>query len=149
MISEYFNRDDGFQPLLERFNDEFPLENELSSRFRNVADFIEECGFSAQSRVWRKADLLTLIIELDQALSREGLDLQPETVVERLTRFYSAIDNASLEGATLAAVYYKAALQASNDRINRVRRGVIVSGLLRQFPDEQILELLQHDGLIG
>ncbi len=48
MLSGYFNRDDDFQPLLERYNDDFPLEGEIFERFQRVVSFIEECGFSQQ-----------------------------------------------------------------------------------------------------
>jgi hypothetical protein len=34
--------------------------------------------------------------------------------------------------------YYKAALQASNDKINIIRRGVIVGGVLEKIPKEDI-----------
>ena len=66
LMEGYFNRDDEFGPLLGRFNDDFPMEAEIDFRIRTVLDFIEECGFSPKSRVWRKADLFTLIVELDR-----------------------------------------------------------------------------------
>ncbi len=84
---------------------------------------------------------------MDQALSREQLNLQPLKVVERLTPFYSTIDEKGLDAGGVAALYYKAALQASNDRINRVRRGMIIGGLIRQFSDDEILRQLRQEGL--
>jgi len=148
LMSGYFNRDDEFQSFLERYNDEFPLEGELDGRFQAVVAFIEECGFSSQSRVWRKADLLTFIVELDQARSRENLNLQPGNVLTRLEGFYSSVDATGIEGGTIAGIYYKAALQASNDRINRVRRGLIVEGLLGGLTDNQIIETLRAQSFL-
>jgi len=147
-IGGYFNRDDGFAVLLERYNDEFPLQAEVDRRITRVFDFIEECGFSSKSRVWRKADLLTLIVELDQALSIEAINLQPSDVVKSIEEFYQQIDSNALDLSSIAAIYYKAALQASNDRINRLRRGVILAGVIRMLPDDEIIGHLKRDGMI-
>jgi hypothetical protein len=92
LMSGYFNRDDGFGDLLERYNDDFGLEAEVDARLRRVFAFIEECNFSPKSRAWRKADLLTLVVELDPLLS-SGFDLQPSIAVERLETFYAQIDD--------------------------------------------------------
>lgn len=148
LLSGYFNRDDEFQTLLERYNDDFPPQPDIDVRVHTVIGFLEECAFSPKSRVWRKADLFTLIIELDQAFS-SGLALQPSRVVADLETFYGRIDTSSAGQSDIAAIYYKAALQASNDRINRVRRGVIVFGVLRQLADAEILEDLKEQGLLG
>ena len=73
LISGYFNRDDEFGALLERYNDDFPLEDAIDFRIHGVLSFIDECAFERSSRVWRKADLFTLIVELDQAMSYSAL----------------------------------------------------------------------------
>lgn len=149
VIAGYFNRDDAFADLLERYNDEFPLEAEIEARITRVFDFIDECGFAPKSRVWRKADLLTLIVEMDQALSVQALNLQPHEVVRTLEDFYGRIDSNALDFSGIPAIYYKAALQASNDRINRVRRGVIVAGLLRTQPEDEIMAELIREGMLA
>ena len=131
----------------ERYNDDFPLENEINVRIQRTLDFIEECGFSPKCRVWRKADLFTLIIELDQALSIQGLEVQPSVVVESLENFYSKIDTNIVDPSGVSAIYYKSALQASNDRINRVRRGVVILGILKQSPERDIRSELVAQGL--
>ncbi len=123
--------------------------NEIHARIQRVLDFIEECGFSPKCRVWRKADLFTLIVELDQALSIQGVALQPSVVVESLETFYSKIDTNSFDQSGVSTIYYKSALQASNDRINRVRRGVVILGLLKQFPDTDIRKELISKGLLA
>jgi hypothetical protein len=148
LISGYFNRDDAFGVLLDRYNDDFPLANEIDVRIQRTLDFIEECGFSLKCRVWRKADLFTLIIELDQSLSIQGIELQPSVVVERLEEFYSRIDTSNFDQSGVSAIYYKSALQASNDRINRVRRGVVILGILEQSPEPDIRGELVSQGLV-
>lgn len=148
MLEGYFNRDDAFEDLLGRFNDEFWPEPETQGRILNVIEFIEECNFFGKSRVWKKADLFTLMVELDQALYFRKRTIQPFVVVERIGEFLHRVDETGLSGNPLPAIYYKAALQASNDRLNRVRRGVIVGGLLAEQTEESILQELHSYGLI-
>lgn len=149
MMTGYFNRDDAFGPVLERFNDDFPLALEIEERTQAIFDFIEECGFGEKSRAWRKADLLSLIVELDNLLFKEHVPLERHVVVETLEGFYSTIDTTVVDSSTVSAIYYKSALQASNDRINRVRRGVVISGKLRSITDSEILAELFAQGLAG
>jgi hypothetical protein len=149
LIGGYFNRDDEFETLLSRFNDDFPLEGEIDERVQRVLDFIDECGFGPKSRVWRKADLFTLIVELDHAFTVKQLALQLAPIVESLENFYKRIDNTSDNFSGVPAIYYKAALQASNDRLNRVRRGLIIAGVLLGTTDDSILLQLKLQGLIS
>lgn len=143
----YFNRDDAFGELLDRFNDEFPLAEEVEQRLRICFDLITECGFDGRSRVWKKADLFTVLVELD-ALARSGVELpQPSSLLEILTGFYAQIEGSSVETSGVSGIYYKAAIQATNDKVNRLRRACIIGGLLRRNPYEQIMEALRQDGL--
>jgi hypothetical protein len=148
LLSGYFNRDDAFEDLLNRYNDDFPVEGEVDERVQKVLSFIEECGFTPKSRVWRKADLFTLIIELDHVLAANPV-LQPGNVVENVDRFYTKIETGGIETTGVAAIYYKAALQASNDRLNRARRGIVMEGILREYPETIILEQLEEHKLLG
>lgn len=143
MMQGYFNRDDAFEEYLARFNDDFPHEAELQQRLESTFSFIEECGFDRKSRIWKKADLLTTVCELDRALHREGKQLQPHIVLDQLNTFFSEM---GVEGAELSqpqSIYYKATFAASNDRINRLRRGVIIEGVLDGKDDAEIMENLR------
>lgn len=147
MLAGYFNRDDAFEALLDRYNDDFPKEPEIRERLEKVFAYIEECGFDASSRIWRKADLFSLIIELDAALNIKQLNLQPSEVVSVLQEFLSRIDTRMNEGSLVHAVYYKAALQATNDRVNRIRRGLIIGSLLEGNSLDGIANVLKENGL--
>lgn len=146
MIQGYFNRDDAFEELLSRYNDDFPERNEISERLYKTFSFIDECGLNLKSRVWKKGDLFTLIVELDHIINLDNAVLSPSKTVERLEQFYAAADEAGLGGHLLYSTYYKAALQASNDRINRMRRGFIINGVLLGQPDREIVERLAGEG---
>ena len=146
-IGGYSNRDDSFGELLDRFNDEFPLEAEIDVRLKKCFDLITECGFQQKSRIWKKADLFTVAIEIDFILTQEKGDLQPSDVLERLTDFYRQIESSSVDSTDVPGIYYKAALQATNDKVNRLRRAVIVGGVLRNRSFEDIMTSLASDGL--
>ncbi|TCT19699.1 uncharacterized protein DUF262 [Thiobaca trueperi] len=147
MVQGYFNRDDAFENLLDRYNDEFPMHAEISGRLQNIFDFIEECGFDPKTRAWKKADLFTLLIELDQVLHIRNERLQPSKVLEELTSFYDGVDSSGVNQGSVSSIYYKAALQASNDKINRVRRGAIIGGILLELSESEIREKLRVEGL--
>jgi hypothetical protein len=145
MLQGYFNRDDAFEVLLSRYNDDFPELSEINTRLENTFLFIEECGFVPKSRVWKKGDLFTLIIEIDQLMNVDRTDIDPYEVVSRLEAFYGVVESSGLEGSALHSTYYKAALQASNDRINRIRRGMIISGIIAGDSEDVVYNrLIDH-----
>ena len=148
MLEGYFNRDDAFEDLLSRFNDEFWPESSVQERLNKVIEFIEECNFFARARIWKKADLFTAMVELDSTFFFRKRELQPFEVLERIGGFLERVDEQGLGKDPLATIYYKSALQASNDRINRVRRGVILGGILNCASSEEILEDLVKNRLI-
>ncbi len=147
MLHGYFNRDDEFEELLSRYNDDFQQAAEIDERANTVISFIEECGFDAKSRVWKKADLFTLFCEIDDTLNIRVCALAPSVVVSRIGHFYERVESAGANGPDIYSIYYKASIQATNDRINRVRRGLIICGVLQGLDESQILTSLRDRGL--
>ncbi|MFV2949244.1 DUF262 domain-containing protein [Pseudomonas japonica] len=147
MIQGYFNRDDAFEDLLSRYNDDFLIEQDIRSRFEKVTEFMEECAFSEKSRAWKKADLFTLIIEIDHILTSQIHPLNPYEAVERINEFYKDLETSGISEPTIHSIYYKAALQASNDRINRLRRGIIINGILIGQPANTVMAVMRSEGL--
>jgi hypothetical protein len=139
LMGGYTNRDDAFEEYLDRFNDDFPEADSVRRRLDRTFDFITECGFDAESRIWRKSDLFTAIVEFDRLIDVELVRLQPSDVVERVNSFFEKIDTSSIGPSTLPRIYYKATVQASNDRVNRVRRGVIFSGVVKGLDEVDIV----------
>jgi hypothetical protein len=149
LMEGYFNRDDAFGDLLQRFNDEFALEAEIEQRLTRCFDFIDECGFSPKSRIWKKADLFTVIIELDLFfLTSSPSALLPSDLLGRLETFYNWIEPDGVSDGDIAGIYYKASIQATNDRVNRLRRGTIIGGIIAGSAPVQILETLKERGLV-
>lgn len=148
IMGGYSNRDDEFEGFLARYNDDFFEKKAIEIGLSKVFEFIEECGFSKKSRIWRKADLFTVVIEMYIALIDEKLNLDPLLVVNGLQNLFDEIDTTVISEVYISGIYYKAALQASNDRLNRLRRGVIVAGIIRGIPREDTLSVLQSMKLI-
>ncbi|GAA4256078.1 DUF262 domain-containing protein [Azospirillum formosense] len=147
MIGGYFNRDDELEDALARYNDDFSLEPEIDTRFRRVKDFIEECGFHSKSRIWRKSDLFTAFVELDRLINISGERLDPLETIERLESFYSSIKDEAVDNRKISGIYYKAAIQANADRTNRLRRGLIFSGVVQGKSEDVIMNELVQEGL--
>jgi hypothetical protein len=143
----YFNRDDAFGELLQRYNDEFPERDQIEGRLIRCFDLISECGFEPKSRLWKKADLFTVIVELDIAFRSDVLVPEPSELLAIITNFYNRIEAGGLATGEIAGVYYKAAIQATNDKVNRLRRATIIGGLIRRKNDEEIMAELVHEGL--
>lgn len=96
--------------------------------------FIRECTFPGSSRFWKKADFFTAFVEMDYLMNVKKLCLEPRLTREALENLYERVDRlgdaTSLDGQSDIAHYARAALQATNDRSNRVTRGRIVRELL-------------------
>jgi hypothetical protein len=133
LLSAYFNRDEEIEDYLEKYNDEFPDTQDVEKRLNIVFQFISLCGFAASSRAWKKADIFTLIIELDRALAIDKLPLDASVVGAKIADFYKKVDSATAGVAQDEGTqkYYKAALQATNDRSSRIVRGQVLSEVIR------------------
>ena len=135
IMSTYFNRDNELETYLEKYNEEFPDNERLSSEFDRTLSFINRLNFDNSSRVYKKADFYTLFVEIYKAIIKDKLSLNVVTLRANLDKFYAAVELVA-SGKTVddknAMQYYKAALQASNDRASRILRGSIIFQLIRQ-----------------
>lgn len=134
VMTTYFNRDKEIEPFLEKYNENFPAKDDIEKNIDNVLGFINALNFTPDSRAMKKADFYTLFVEVyrliineqkkpDKAKCRKLLDDFYEKVIEVSSDIYSGKDEQP-------RIYYKAALQASNDRSSRISRGKIISDIL-------------------
>jgi hypothetical protein len=134
MLSQYFNRDEEIEGYLKRYNDEFPDGEHVKARFLRVAKFIQDCRFGVSSRIWKKADFFTAFVEIDYLVNIKGMNLGPSIVERALDGFYAQVEKIAAgtgqDNSDDPARYGRAALQATNDRSNRVIRGTIIRNLL-------------------
>lgn len=129
VMSTYFNRDSEVEVFLEKFNESLPNKEEIEKNVRNVLSFIERLNFPPKARIYKKADFFTLFVELYKLLVTADVDLGAPQVRHELEKFFEHVDNEPRD--IDADRYYKAALQASNDRGNRIARGEIINKILR------------------
>ena len=132
LMSTYFNRDEELEPYLRQYNDEFEQSEEILREIKAILNFIGKCEFEPKSRVLKKADLFTLIVEAHRLMFKEKLDLKFKKSSKALKDFYEAVDSLDTpeESDTSPAVYARAALQATNDRGNRIKRGAELNKVL-------------------
>jgi hypothetical protein len=140
LMSGYFNRDDALEKYLETYNEEFEQGKSLETEFDAIADFILRCDFDLKSRAWKKADLFSLFVEIHRALFRRKLSLRPDPVASSLKDFYAKVDGVTdpNQASVYEGTYYKAALQATNDRGNRIKRGEVIQWVLDNNYEPQI-----------
>ncbi len=141
LLSGYFNRDSALEEFLEVYNDSFPPGQMVLHELEQVFRFIDDCSFDDRSRVWNKADLFTLIVELHGLMIRESRELHARSVGPNLSAFYAQVADESLRHYyPEAAVYYKAAVQATNDRSSRLVRAQIVNDIIRRSQNRLALD---------
>jgi len=131
----YFNREVAIEEYLSRFNDAFEGRDDIRQEIEEVIEFIELLRLPSKSRAWKRSDLLTLLVEVHRALIRKRMELDPEEVRIRLIQFYDRIDSreevdVQSDVKELLDAYYSAAVQATNDRANRIRRGEIIQTVI-------------------
>jgi hypothetical protein len=132
MMSTYFHRDDELDEYLERFADSFPAQDKVYGELNRIFSFVDDCGFPEQSRVWRKPDLFSLLVELHRALIKERMPLQSVAVQEELESFFRNLNGSksSVGADETLLMYLNASIQGVNDRGNRLIRGEIIHDLL-------------------
>ena len=130
MLGGYFNRDDLFESYLRDNNDHFPQRDVVNDRLEKCFDYIDECGFPQKSRIWKRSDIFTALVQIDIAVCEKSVP-DPLDALQRIENFFQQVDGEEQAGLPAAVgIYVKASLQASNDRINRVRRGVIFEAVM-------------------
>lgn len=128
LLSTYFNLEDEFEEYLQRFNDEFPQKEELEYQIKYLLDLIDKLNFDEKSRVFKKSDLFTLIVELHRIIFRENKNIDQSKLESELKRFYQAVEDKIHE--QIFQDYSKAVLQGTNNRSGRITRGKIIYSII-------------------
>ena len=146
VMSTYFNRDNELENYLQEYNDTFEEKCYLETGFQRVFKFIEACRFPQNSRVWRKTDLFTLLVETYRALSKENKPFEPTKVGEHLRKFYELVEESGqregdfeIEKEDKRIVEYLTTTRhATNNRTPRINRGKILQDVISgKFFDEK------------
>lgn len=135
IMSTYFNRDNEIELYLDKYNEVFPEKDQIFKDVSNTLSFISRMNFPPKSRVFKKADFFSLFVELYTLLTKEHVSLDVSRTRTELDLFFEQVELASQgegERSPDALRYYKAALQASNDRSSRITRGELIANILRR-----------------
>lgn len=131
IISSYFNRDSELENFLNQYNDEFDLKEEVDKELEAVFSFIQKMEFTVKDRIWKKADLLTAIVEIHRALYKTKIALDPQKAKPVIEAFYSSVDNPKDGESEDVQRYRKFTSSATNDRGARIARGEAFENLLK------------------
>jgi hypothetical protein len=155
MEQGYFDDTSAHEEYLERYNDEYPLKENYHARAIAVFDFIDLMQLPAKGRWWKKADLFTLIVELDRALHERKVDVSADAISGRLTTFdlhlqrlaaQEGLDEFTEEYRKALSRYANAAAQGSNHRKSRTIRGSIMEILILADPQDDQQALFSAHG---
>lgn len=136
----YFDDITAHEQYLERYNEDFPLAAEMEGRLQKVFDIVDIMKLPPKCRWWKKADIFSLLVELDVALHVDKVSFIPIDLSSRLQAFEADLLRFDAHDATLQAEparfkdlssYSLAAAQGSTHRKNRITRGEVLSRLIR------------------
>jgi hypothetical protein len=132
VMGSYFNRDKEVEEYLERYNEEFSEKSQILKNVDEVLMFISRMNFERKSRAFKKADFYTLFVECYNLLIKEKCSLDVAVARNAVDKFFNEVDLAAIGGGSDGAPieYYVAALQATNDRSNRIARGKLIYNVL-------------------
>ena len=130
VLGPYFNRDKEIEGFLSRYDEEVPDKDAIIATGDDALAVIRAMHLTRDSRVAKKSDFFTLFVELFKAI-RDGVTPDPEELGRALQSFYALVNGATATDDTDAGKYYRATLQASNDRTSRILRGELVSAIIR------------------
>jgi hypothetical protein len=148
ILSTYFNRDIEIEDYLQKYNDEFSDSAKVHSELETVFKFIDDMDLPSGSRAWKKADLFTLLVEVHRGKIKNMLALEPKALAPQLEAFYDLVEAMAASNPGLvtdekvaeqARAYYRAALQASNDRSSRVARGDAIRFVIERASSAPLL----------
>ena len=140
VLSGYYRRDELNEEYLQRYNDEFPMQDAIQTGLDVVFDFVERCEIPPDARMWHLTDLLTVLVELYVRLVTQKRELDPALVGPILNTFFFDVDSAFAGEfkppgnrpwtPEMVSNYLKAATKASNDKYARVERAQVIGMLL-------------------
>lgn len=149
ILTDYFNRDDRVEEFLIRYNDGFEKSDEVFNEINSTLSFIDELSIPDGMRAWQRADLFTLIVEIHRAIFKSKIQLDQKKIKDNLQKFYESVEKLrdelnsqvklefGLDSIELIITkqqirqYYRSTTDASNDRGNRIQRGVILRDIIK------------------
>ena len=132
IMGTYFNTDKEVESYLERYDESFEFKDRYEAEINSVFVIINQLNLPNSSRAYNKADFFTLFVEIYKAQFKLSKSIDISNTRHNIDAFYEEVRLASKEQSddSNAEQYYKAAIQGSNSRGNRVLRGEIIQGCI-------------------
>jgi hypoxanthine phosphoribosyltransferase len=133
---DYFNRNDMVTNYVESFNEEFPQASRLEEKIRSTVNFIAELDLPRHSRWFNKANLFTLVVELEKT---DRSTIVPDILSAKLMEFdYRAtleqfgMDKEENKLSMEEIRYLSLAREAVNRKSSRDNRGIFIRDLFEK-----------------
>lgn len=142
---QYFTRTDKLKFYIENFNEAFPDAPSLKDRLINIISFLNTLAIQRSTRWYNKANLFTLIVELDKTTINE-IDARciTETLSNLNTKASSIEQGAQTQALTPDEIkYFGYAREAVNQKVAREYRGEFINKVLMSC-DKTKIETGQH-----
>ncbi|WP_111309713.1 DUF262 domain-containing protein [Confluentibacter sediminis] len=130
LLSTYFNLETEFETFLEKYNDEFPDSEKLKTEVEFILNQIESLNFDEKSRVYKKNDLFSLIVELHRGQFKESKKYDNKKIEANLKNFYAKVDANDMSDDVQE--YIKNVIQGTNSRSARITRGRIIAKVINE-----------------
>lgn len=130
LLSSYFNLETEFETFLEKYNDEFPDSKKLKTEIEFILKQIESLNFDEKSRVYKKNDLFTLIVELHRGQFKESKKIDNKKIEANLKGFYAKVEAEDMSPDVQE--YIKNVIQGTNSRSARITRGRIIAKVVNE-----------------
>lgn len=133
----YFGRSNRINHYLEKYNDDFSNYNDILERLTNSISIIKDLKFSSGSYWFNKANLFTLIVELNNVKKSDlDLNLLESMLLDLENKFdiyYNGDEEEELEKLTVDETkYFEVARQGSHENAAREHRGKVIRGLINE-----------------
>lgn len=143
---KYFARNDKIKGYIEGYNDNFPQAPDIAERLLAIIKIIKATGIKRTSRWYNKANLFSLIVELDKV---ELIEIDPISMGEILKDLdrkasideFGILFEGHFEGGRLTAEekrYFDYAREAVNQRAARDYRGQFISNIIQASSTSQV-----------
>lgn len=133
-LQQYFARNERIKSYIQAYNDSFPQADDLKDRLLNVTKFIDSCKVPRTSRWYKKANLFSLIIELDK-LDLDGVDsaVLGKALTEldhRASLYEIGLSDAATALTPEEERYFSYAREAVNQKTAREYRGAFLKNII-------------------
>lgn len=116
----YFSQDAEIEPMIEKFNEEFPRASEYKGKIIDTLEAIQKLDLPRDSMWFRKSNFFTLVVELTTQTENLRDDL-----VERLQELEANVMANKNTSGNEFGQYYSYMYQGTNNRKARVTRAAL------------------------